>query len=151
METPVVTRQATFHALTLSVHTGAAREFVDLTEDLIQALTSSGIRDGLAVVSSQHTTAAIVINEHEPELLKDLDGFLLGLASDQGVYNHNAVPCGPEEVPNGHAHCQALLLSASASIPVAGGRPLLGRYQRVFLVELDHPRPRRVNIVLMGS
>ena len=104
-----------------------------------------------AATLSQHTTAAIVVNEHEPELLKDLDAFLGEVAPEHHTYAHNAVPCGPGEGPNGHAHCQALLLNTSATLPIVNGSPMLGRYQRIFLVELDHARPRRVTVALLGA
>lgn len=151
METSVATPLGVFHSCTLHVRTERARQFIDITDDVTGHIARSGVRDGLAIIASQHTTAAVVINEHEPELLKDLDGFLAGLAPIESAYHHNSVPCGPDEVPNGHAHCQALLLPATASIPIVGGKPMLGTYQRVFLVELDHARPRRVTVAIVGT
>lgn len=151
METSVAAQPASFQSVTLSVHTRYSHEFVDITDMLVEAITESGIANGLGVVTSLHTTAAIVVNEHEPELLKDLDCFLKVLAPEEAAYAHNAVPCLPGEHPNGHAHCQALLLSTSASFPILAGQPCLGRYQRVFLVELDHERPRRISLTILGS
>ncbi len=150
METPVISPHQGFQASRLVVHTDGARQFIDITDDVREHVTRSGIQQGIAVVASRHTTAAIVVNEHEPELLKDLDRLLRELAPEDHTYAHNGAPCGPDEHPNGHSHCQALLLSASASIPLAGGRLLLGRYQRIFLIELDCPREREVTIALLG-
>lgn len=149
METTAV-REACFHSFTISLHTEGARQFVDITDGVLEGVRESGIENGVAIVASQHTTAAIVVNEHEPLLLEDLNAFLSALAPDDGEYAHNAAPCGPGEHPNGHAHCQALLLSSSATIPIAGGAAVLGRYQRVFLVELDRSRPRQVSVVFLG-
>ena len=56
-----------------------------------------------------------------------------------------------DEDLNGHAHCQHLLMGASESIPCADGEMLLGRWQRVFLVELDCPREREVIVQIVGS
>jgi secondary thiamine-phosphate synthase enzyme len=151
MDTSVAVAPVGFLFSTIAVHTRRAREFVDITEDVHSRLRASGLRDGLLVVASRHTTAAIVVNEHEPELLKDLDRLLCEIAPEEQPYAHNGVPCGPGEHPNGHAHCQALLLSTSASIPIMSGSLALGRYQRIFLVELDHARPREVSVVLLGS
>jgi secondary thiamine-phosphate synthase enzyme len=151
METPVATRSACFSSSVLSLHTSRSHDFVDITDHVSECVADSEVRDGLVVVMSQHTTAGIAVNEHEPELLKDLDGFLHEMAPRDRDYHHNEVPCEPGEYPNGHSHCQALLLSASASIPIAAGRPMLGRYQRIFLVELDRPRPRRVVVTVLGS
>lgn len=140
-----------FVSLTIPVQTQHARQFIDITQKIMAETAASGIANGLVVVSSQHTTAAIVVNEHEPELHKDLDRLLAGLAPEEAEYAHNAVPCLQGERENGHAHCQALLLPSSVSLPLIAGELALGRYQRVFLVELDHARPRRVVITILGS
>ena len=55
------------------------------------------------------------------------------------------------ERANGHAHCRALLLPSSVCLNVASGRLLLGKWQRVFLVELDGPREREVSALLLGE
>jgi secondary thiamine-phosphate synthase enzyme len=150
METQAATRQTSFRCATISVDTRHSREFIDITDLVLEHLEQSGIQSGLAVVASMHTTAAIVVNEHEPELLKDFYGFLRVLAPEDEDYAHNVVPCPPGDVPNGHSHCQALLLDTSASFPIIEGRLHLGRYQRIFLVELDHERPRNVSVVFLG-
>ena len=151
MNVPVAAAPASFLFSRISIQTRQAREFVDITDEVLSRVQRSGLRDGLLVVASRHTTAAVVVNEHEPELLKDLDRLLCQIAPEEHVYAHNRVPCGPGEHPNGHAHCQALFLSTSASIPIVDGVLVLGRYQRIFLVELDHARPREVSVVLLGA
>ena len=151
MEAAVVPAAARFVSSHLSLHTLRAREFIDLTDKIQQKVMESGVVQGLAIIMSAHTTAAIVVNEHEPELFKDLDRLLREIAPEDNMYGHNGVPCGKGEQPNGHAHCQALLLSASASLPIFGGQLALGRYQRVFLVELDCARPRGVTVALLGT
>lgn len=151
MDVALALPTATFSASQISVTTKHAREFVDLTDVVASHISRTGVDSGLVVVASRHTTAAIVVNEREPELLKDLDDFLGVLAPESAPYAHNRVPCGPDEHPNGHAHCQALILSASVSLPIVNGRASLGRYQRIFLVELDHSRPRTVQVMVMGS
>lgn len=135
----------------IDVQTTYAREFIDITDRVLSIAARAGVSDGLALVQSQHTTASIVVNEHEPELLRDLDDMLQTLAPEDKHYYHNAVPCGPGERENGHAHCQALLLNASVVVPLAEGSLVLGRYQRIFLVELDHARSRRVSVTILGA
>lgn len=151
MELVAAAPRVGFVASRISIRTGHAREFIDLTDAVLEQIRRSGISQGIAVVTSQHTTAAIAINEHEPELLKDLDELLARMAPQENVYAHNEVPCEAGEQPNGHAHCQALLLSASATVPIVGGQAALGRYQRIFLVELDCARDREVTVVLLGA
>jgi secondary thiamine-phosphate synthase enzyme len=151
MNTDVAAPRVGFASSHISVQTRAAPDFIDITEEVERCMEAAGLRQGLAVVASQHTTAGIVVNEHEPELLKDLSRLLCEIAPPSNEYAHNVVPCGPDEVPNAHAHCQALLLQTSASIPIASGLLMLGRYQRIFLVELDHPRHRVVTVTLLGT
>ncbi|HZU12720.1 MAG TPA: secondary thiamine-phosphate synthase enzyme YjbQ [Chloroflexota bacterium] len=135
----------------VAIRTSGPRQFIDMTEEVSRCIAQAGIRAGLAVVSSLHTTAALFINEHEPELLKDLDRLLTRLAPPGAGYLHNAVPCLPGEMPNGHSHCQSLLLQASVTLPILGGTLDIGRWQRIFFVELDSARDRSVAVTLMGS
>ncbi len=71
-------------------------------------------------------------------------------------YEHNdftirTVNMFPDECANGHSHCQHLFLGSSESIPVHEGRAHLGRFQSIFLIELDHARLRRVHVQTIGS
>jgi secondary thiamine-phosphate synthase enzyme len=151
METPVAAAPTGFISHRVPIHTSTARQFVDITDQVEERVASSGFRTGLAVVSTLHTTAAVVVNEHEPELLKDLDSFLARLAPESSTYAHNDVFHPTGEQPNGHAHCQALLLNTSVSLPIVEGTLMLGRYQRLFLVELDFSRPRCFTVTLLGA
>ncbi len=131
-------------------------EFIDLTEALEGVLADSGITIGFVNVQSLHTTAAIVVNESEPLLLGDFDTLLEKLAPGDRPYQHDdatvrTVNLTLGERPNGSAHCKALLLGSSVCLNVVGGRLLLGRWQRVFLAELDGPRPRDISVLIMGE
>lgn len=135
--------------------TTGPRQFIDITDDVARIVTSSGVVEGWVTVFSTHTTAAIKINEHEPELLKDLSRLLASVAPETNAYFHNdftvrTVNMNDDECPNGHAHCQHLLLSASETIPLVSGQLMFGRWQRIFLIELDHGRARDVVVSVMG-
>jgi secondary thiamine-phosphate synthase enzyme len=129
-------------------------QFVDLTALVCERVRRSRVSDGMVVVQSRHTTAAVVVNENEPMLLQDLEELLERWAPAGGRYRHNdlaareAPPAG--EKPNGHAHARALLLGTSVSLNVADGRLDLGEWQSVFLVELDGPRRRTVSVQVLG-
>ena len=138
------------------VTTSRAPQFIDVTSVVSELLTANGMSTGIVVVTSQHTTASIKVNEHEPELLRDMEEFLCGIAPADKYYRHNdftvrTVNMEEDECPNAHSHCQHLLLSASESIPVLNGRLHLGKWQRVFLVELDRPRPRDVVVSFLRT
>ena len=83
--------------------------------------------------------------------------FLSRLAPPDAAYGHNdfrvrTQHMHPDERPNGHAHCLQLLLGSSESVPVIDGQLQLGEWQRLFLVELDGPRPQRELLVqVMGQ
>ena len=133
-----------------------APQFIDITQEVEEFVQGTSIQNGCVVVYSKHTTAAIKINENEPLLLQDMERFLDSIASPDGHYQHNdfsvrTVNMTEDECPNGHAHCQHLLMSSSETIPIIGGALQLGRWQRIFLVELDQPRPREVILQVLGE
>jgi secondary thiamine-phosphate synthase enzyme len=139
----------------LRYETVRPRQFVDITADVERVVALSGIAEGWVTVFSRHTTAAIKINEHEPGLLKDLARLLASVAPEDLDYCHNdfavrTVNMTPDESPNGHAHCQHILLGASETIPLMDARLMFGRWQRIFLIELDRARTRDVVVSVMG-
>lgn len=146
----------TLWAETLSLQTSAAREFIDITARVAEVVKRSGVGQGWVGVFSKHTTAAVVLNENEPLLLADMGAMLERISGSDGIYEHNDMSrrSGPMEVnecANGHSHCQHLLLGGSENIPVAGGELDLGRWQRIFLLELDRPRERQVVVQVFGA
>jgi secondary thiamine-phosphate synthase enzyme len=146
----------TLWAETLAFQTASARQFLDVTDQVAAVVRRSRVSQGWVSVFSKHTTAAVVLNENEPLLLEDLGAMLERLSAAGGVYQHNDLSrrtgeMDPEECANGHAHCQHLLIGASENIPVADGRPDLGRWQRIFLLELDRPRDRQLVVQVFGA
>ena len=151
-----VVPSSTCRHTTIRVDTESPTQFIDLTADLEAFIEASGVQSGLLNVQSLHTTAAIVVNEHEPLLLGDMARLLERLAPADDVYRHDnitlrTVNCVIGEPPNGHSHCRALLLAPAAVLNVVDGHLQLGRWQRVFLVELDGPRTRGVSLMLLGE
>jgi len=141
--------------LSFRITTERAPQFIDITDEVQRLVAESGVNDGTATVFCRHTTAAIHINENEPLLLSDMEEFLKRVAPRELYYRHNDFSIRTEnmtedECPNAHAHCQHLMLGASETIPIVDGRLTLGRWQRVFLVELDRPREREVCVQIIG-
>jgi secondary thiamine-phosphate synthase enzyme len=119
-----------------------------------ERVRQSGVGDGLVTVQSRHTTAAVVVNENEPLLIRDFEDLLEGWAPAGRTYRHNdlaAREAPADEKPNGHAHARALLLGVSVCLNVAEGRIDLGPWQSIFLVELDGPRARRISVQILGT
>src|SRR5262245_3212876 len=130
-----------------------------MTDDLRDLVDRSEVRDGMALVYSPHTTCAILINEREAGFVGDFNSLMESLVPLDGPYRHDDLEArtenlddDPHEIPNGHAHCRhALIGSASQTIPIVDGELMLGRWQRVFFLELDRPRDRRVLMQVMGE
>jgi secondary thiamine-phosphate synthase enzyme len=140
----------------LTVVTRQPIELIDITEPVAEFVRDAAVWSGQAVLLSRHTTAAVRIQENEPLLLADLRDFLAGLAPPTSSYRHNDFRLRthhmhPDERPNGHAHCLQLLLGSSESVPVVDGALALGTWQRLFLVELDGPRPAREVLVQLSG
>jgi len=153
METSSPVRPAQYTRLGLT--TTAATEFVDITDRLRRFVAETGLDLGLLNVQTTHTTTAILVNEGEPRLHDDFHAALARLAPLGVAYRHDdltrrcEVP--PDEPRNGHAHCRALVLPTSVCLNIVHGRLSLGRWQRVFLVELDGPRHRALGVVAIGA
>jgi len=138
------------------IETHSPTEFIDLTDRLEALVADAGIRFGFVNLQTLHTTTAIVVNEREPLLLTDFATLLEHAAPRGADYRHDdasvrTVNLTPDERVNGHAHCRALLLGPSACLNVVDGRLLLGRWQRVFMAELDGPRSRDVSVLILGE
>ena len=143
-----------FLSQTFKVVTEKGPQFIDITDRVRDAVKNSSVANGFVVIYSRHTTAAIRINENEPALIHDMEEMLERVAPCTGDYRHNDYAhafSDNGERPNGHAHCQQLFLGASESVPIIDGELLCGKWQRVFLVELDHPRQREVVLQIVGQ
>jgi secondary thiamine-phosphate synthase enzyme len=141
------------HRLTLQ--TEGSFRCHDITAALQEQIERHGVRQGLLVAVGQHTTTALVLNENEERLLRDIEAFFLGLAPPDRPWFHNdlhlrpGIP--PDEPRNAHAHLIAMLLGNQLSLPVLEGRLGIGRWQSVLLVELDGPRRREVLLQVIDT
>ena len=141
---------------TIQITSEHRSEFIDLTDRLESLVAAADIRFGFVNVQTLHTTTAIVVNELEPLLLADFATLLEHAAPRAAGYRHDdftarTVNVTGDERINGHAHCRALLLGPSACLNVIDGKLVLGRWQRVFLAELDGPRAREVSVLILGE
>ena len=152
---PAAVNSSFVRTIVVSVETRSPLAFVDITEVLSRTVKEVGLMEGLLVVQTRHTTTGLMINEHEPLLLADLEAMFERLAPLAAVYAHDDFSCrtnvGPGERRNGHAHCRAALLRASESVVISDGQLSLGRWQRMFLVDFDGGQRREVSLTLMGA
>jgi secondary thiamine-phosphate synthase enzyme len=124
---------------------------VDLTDELRRTVKDTGVVDGCCVVFCAHTTCALILNEWEEGVLEDLKSRLEALVPSDDYYAHDDLSVRTEnlvegeERRNGPAHVAGMIVGGTShAIPVAGGEPLLGRWQRLFLLELDEPKERTI-------
>lgn len=125
------------------------RSLYDVTGDIICWCGSSGIEDGLLTLFIRHTSASLLIQENaDPDVLHDLNRFLDRLVPDDtSLYRH--ISEGPDDMP---AHIRSALTQTNLSIPVRGGRPVLGTWQGIYLFEhRTHPHERKIALHLMGE
>ena len=144
--------------ITTEVQAPGRYTYLDLTEELERAIKDAGVTDGAIVVFCAHTTCALLINEWEDGALEDFRNRLLHLVPDDTYYAHDDLTrrtqnlAESHERRNGHSHVKAMLLSATShAIPVASGEPMLGRWQRLILFEMDEPKERQVVFHVFGE
>lgn len=142
--------------LPLVISTDRPTQFIDVTDRLEAVVAGLNLETGLLNVQTRHTTTGVIVNEHEPLLLGDFEVTLGRIAPRARRYRHDdlavrTVNLTPAERINGHSHCRALVLPTTATLNIANGRLDLGRWQRVFFVELDGPLERTLSIVATGQ
>jgi secondary thiamine-phosphate synthase enzyme len=131
----------------IEVRTKRIGEFVEVTRFVDEAVVRSGVREGIALVRSRHTTAALVVSEPDPRLHADMLDALRSMAPLDRPYRHIE-----EGAENAVAHIATSMLFGDATwLPVCGGRLDPGTWQHVYLVELYEPRLREIDVAVMGE
>ncbi len=132
-------RQAQHH---LAIET-RGKGLTEITEPVARWLAGEGIGKGLLTLFCRHTSASLIVQENaDPDVRADLEAFFERLAPEDGDYVHTLE--GPDDMP---AHIRTALTQVSLSIPVSGGRMVLGTWQGIYLFE-HRRRPHRRDVVL---
>ncbi|NCQ06509.1 MAG: YjbQ family protein [Candidatus Moranbacteria bacterium] len=140
----------------IELTTSTTLDFIDITEKIQKKIKASKIKNGVINIQSMHTTMAVVVNEAEPLLIMDMKALLEKLAPRTYKYMHDnfkirTVNMGPDEKANGHSHNKALHLPTSTMLNVVKNTLQLGTWQRVFAIELDCSRPRKIALQIIGE
>lgn len=124
------------------VSTHERYQLVSITEEIRAAVREAGVQEGMCLISSTHTTAAVTINEdYDRDVPKDLAAACRAFLERLDVrFDHME--------GNSDSHFLTSLFGQSQSILVRGGEPELGRWQGVFLAEFDGPRQRTVRVAV---
>jgi secondary thiamine-phosphate synthase enzyme len=136
--------------------------FIDITSDVVNFCQSMSQKNGLVNIFSRHTTCCVKILEDELLHKTDVRFFLDKIApkwkEPEGdhkniKYLHDLVSlredCPPDEPINGHSHIRSLFFNSSETIPVIDGAPILGKWQSIFVVELDPMRDREISLTFL--
>jgi secondary thiamine-phosphate synthase enzyme len=120
----------------------------DLTGEVGEVVSKSGVRTGIAHVFNIGSTSAVGTIEFEPGLQQDLPAILDKLIPPSRSYGHEQA----WHDGNGHSHLQATVLGPSLTVPIAGGKLVLGTWQQIFHLECDvRGRNRTVAITVIGE
>jgi secondary thiamine-phosphate synthase enzyme len=135
------------HTSEIRCSTRGDSDVIDITRELAAAIADSGISDGQASAFVRGSTAAVTTMEFEPGGVHDLRVLLDRLVPVEGDYEHNRL--NPDT--NSHAHQRASIVGPSEVVPVTGGRPALGTWQQLVLIDFDdRPRERTVVVQVIG-
>jgi secondary thiamine-phosphate synthase enzyme len=131
----------------LTVPTRHINHFVEITDAIDDLVAKSPVIEGIALVRSRHTTAAITCNEPDPRLHADMADAVRATFPTTRPYRHIE-----EGAENAVAHlATAMLFGESTWLPIRNARLDLGTWQHVYLVELYEPRRREVDIAILGE
>ena len=133
----------TIRTCSLKINTNKNFEIIDITSLINDAVD---IDNGIISIFSKHSTSAIVVNENESGLLKDIEFSLDNLITDKYSYDHDRID------NNARSHLKSFLLSSSECLPIKNKKLELGTWQSVFFVELDGPRSSRtITLTMVGE
>lgn len=127
----------------IAVPTNAHREFIDITQQVVDVVAQAQVDEAICLVYSPHTTAAVTVNENwDPDVQSDLLRLFDDLLGDESRFKHGE--------GNSGAHGLTSLIGPSVALPISGGHLRLGQWQGIYLCELDGPRRRTVTVQILG-
>lgn len=135
---------------TITVNTHERTDLVNLSEDIREFVTSTGVKDGYVQVSSLHTTAGLIVNEWQDALLTDIKATIERMVPRDTYYRHNDPEFSDCDRHNADSHLRIVVLGHSLSVPIDQGNLVLGRWQSVILTEFDGPNQRKVFMQVFG-
>lgn len=136
------------HTFTLELPGTTGTDIHDVTAQVAQAVDSSGVGSGLVTVHVAGSTGAVTTIEYESGCLADLRALLDRLAPQGANYEHEL----RWHDGNGHSHLRAALMGPSLTVPVLEGRPVLGTWQQIIVLDFDNKsRQRRVLVQVLGE
>ena len=134
----------------LHFDTEETNQFCDFTEAVLEIISKSGIKHGSVTLFTPHTTTAVVINESETGYINDFKKKIEQLVPSDAYYEHDDWDLRTENMQedehvNGRSHVRGTIIGSSGvTLPIINSELIIGRWQRLFFVELDCSRSRRL-------
>lgn len=122
------------------------RDYINVTGEVQEIVTKSGIQEGMVLVGAMHITAAVYVNDAESGLIADIDEWLEGLAPFNPDYRHHLTG-----ETNGDAHLKNLIMHHQVIVPITAGKLDLGPWQQIYYAEFDGQRKKRMIVKAMGE
>ena len=134
--------------MSFGVNTRGDGDVVDVTSDVSELVSKSGLSSGIVTVFAPGATAGVTTIEFEPGLVEDIDELFERIAPRNRDYHHNL----RWNDGNGHSHVRASLLGPSLTIPFSDGKLILGVWQQIVLIDFDNrSRKRDIFCQVMGE
>ena len=138
----------TIHTKTITESTAGFCDIIDITDKFTEQVRAVPMGNGTATLFVNGSTAALTTIEHEPGLVEDLKEFLEKHIPSDRRYHHD----DRWNDDNGFSHLRATLFGPSLAIPIVDGRPCLGTWQQIILMDFDNrPRRREITVQLIGE
>lgn len=128
----------------ITVRSENRMEIIDITALVEASVRKSGISNGICLIHLPHATAALIANENESGLIRDIMRKIKEDFVREG-WEHDRID------DNAYAHITSSFIGASRAFPVVSGKLMRGTWQNIMLVELDGPRERKVVITVVGD
>jgi secondary thiamine-phosphate synthase enzyme len=130
------------------LQTQGKTEIIDISEQVRQRVSESGILSGIVTIFIAGSTAGLTTIEYEPGLIMDFQALWKRIAPEEIPYDHNE-RWGDG---NGYSHVRASLLGASLTVPFMDKKLSLGTWQQIVLVDFDNrSRSRQIILQIIGE
>jgi secondary thiamine-phosphate synthase enzyme len=130
----------------LSFNTQKRQEFIRITDEIAAVVKTSGVKEGMVLVSAMHITSGVYVNDWENGLISDFQVWLEKLAPAGLDYKHHQT--GED---NADAHLKRTIMGHQVMLPITDGALDLGPWEQVFYAEFDGQRRKRVVVKVIGE
>ena len=135
-----------FHTKYLLFNTTKHRDYINITDEVQDAVDERKKKEKMVLVSAMHITAGVYVNDAENGLISDIDKWLEELAPFNINYKHHMTG-----ETNGDSHLKSLIIGHEIIVPVTNGKLDFGTWQQIYYAEFDGQRRKRVIIKVMGE